>query len=293
MRAREDEPSSPHESSRKGRAVAHSAQRTRTGSLHFLKLFALKGGSSTLHARFFPALPALQQTAQQETCLLHPSSQHPHFGDGARHGPPLPRALHEGASWLGGCSKLVCCPSARASRQVGQCSKDPSPTLGQTLPKSLKETQTSGQQLEMAVGSSACTSREISAPHTRPDQEAPRKAKLGQSTWCCRTWPANWLCPVTWAARVAPVATMATQSQAGEPWTSSRATCGSRRPGTIQHEHDSGSYLPAAKLPTARRGRGTGRALGSATAATNLCSAKGTTGPVSPSVTPCEAGSHV
>lgn len=52
-RAGEDRPSSPQESSRKGRAKPHSTRR-----LHFLELFALKGGSSALYALFSPALPA-------------------------------------------------------------------------------------------------------------------------------------------------------------------------------------------------------------------------------------------
>ena len=79
MRAQEDKASSPQEHSRKGRAVPHSSWRTRTGSLHFLELFALKGGSSALHARFSPALLAPQQTAQQGTCLLHTNRPAPPF----------------------------------------------------------------------------------------------------------------------------------------------------------------------------------------------------------------------
>lgn len=66
MRAGEDRPSSPQESSKKGRAKPHSTRR-----LHFLELFALKGGSSALHARFSPALPAPRPTVQQGAGLLH------------------------------------------------------------------------------------------------------------------------------------------------------------------------------------------------------------------------------
>lgn len=91
-RAGEDRPSSPQESSRKGRAKPHSTRR-----LHFLELFALKGGSSTLHTRFSPALPALQRGAG----LLHNHLQQPWLGDGARDGLPPPRAQQEQASGLG------------------------------------------------------------------------------------------------------------------------------------------------------------------------------------------------
>lgn len=69
MRAGEDRPSSPQESSKKGRAKPHSTRR-----LNFLELFALKGGSSALHARFSPALPALRPTVQQGAGLLHSNS---------------------------------------------------------------------------------------------------------------------------------------------------------------------------------------------------------------------------
>lgn len=59
--------------------MPHSTQRTRTVSLHFLELFALKGGSSAFHAWFSPALLVLQQTAQQGTCLLHTNLPAPPF----------------------------------------------------------------------------------------------------------------------------------------------------------------------------------------------------------------------
>lgn len=95
-RAGEDRPSSPQESSRKGRAKPHSTRR-----LHFLELFALKGGSSALHAQFSPALPALRPTVQRGAGLLHSNLPAPRFGDGARGGLHPPRAHQEQASGLG------------------------------------------------------------------------------------------------------------------------------------------------------------------------------------------------
>lgn len=104
-RAGEDRPSSPQDSSRKGRAKPHGTRR-----LHFLELFALKGGSSVLHTRFSPALPALQRGAG----LLHNHLQHPWLGMGQGMGclhPELSRSKLQG--WV--MDELVCCPSVRAT----------------------------------------------------------------------------------------------------------------------------------------------------------------------------------
>lgn len=96
-------------------------------------------------------------------------------------------------------------PLPEASRQRAQWRKYPSPSPGQTLLEEFEGNVEHGHLTAAAEDGCQQPSQHVQGDLSpTPDQEAPKKAELGQSMWCCRTWPAKQLCPVPQAARAHP-----------------------------------------------------------------------------------------